>query len=177
MALLSWSKQYLIGNDIIDAEHIKLFALINNFHSRWTDTRDRHEISEIFRQLVAYAEMHFQHEEAIMEDAGYPSLAEHHRIHESMVDTIFVLNKSLMENDHYLEMDTMRFVRSWLLDHILQNDYLFRDYLKRKQKETAEPSPKPVDSGTDSAAVAASDSQNAQNLPDSPDTPNQTPTN
>ena len=36
MALLSWSKQYLIGDDLIDAEHEELFRLINDFHSRWS---------------------------------------------------------------------------------------------------------------------------------------------
>ena len=171
MSLLSWSKQYLIGDDIIDAEHIKLFELINDFHSRWMETQDKHEISEVFRQLVAYAEIHFQHEESIMAEAGYPKLTEHQKIHETMFETIFELHKSHMEKGLRLEMDTMRFVRSWLLDHILQEDYLFRDFLKRTKKEAEVPP-------SQSADPATSKAPEQRNYPDistsgSPDTPNQ----
>ena len=35
MALLSWTDQYLIGNDLIDTEHKELFRLINDFHTHW----------------------------------------------------------------------------------------------------------------------------------------------
>ena len=60
MALLSWSSQYLIGNDLIDTEHQELFRLVNDFHSRWLEAHNRHDIAKVFNQLVVYAEMHFQ---------------------------------------------------------------------------------------------------------------------
>lgn len=133
MALLSWSKQYLIGDDLIDAEHEELFRLINDFHSRWSAAHNRQEIAKVFNQLVVYAEFHFRHEEQIMSDAGYPKLAEHQQIHEDMIDTIFRLQKSYEEASLRLEMETMKFVKSWLIEHILENDYLFRDFLARKR--------------------------------------------
>ncbi len=133
MALLSWSNQYLIGNDLIDTEHQELFRLINDFHSRWLELHNRHDIAKVFNQLVVYAELHFQHEEKIMEDASYPKLAEHQQIHEAMIDTIFQLQKSYEEANLNLEMNTMKFVKSWLVSHILENDYLFRDFLARKK--------------------------------------------
>jgi len=133
MALLSWSDQYLIGNDIIDAEHAELFRLINDFHSQWVETRRRRSIVRVLNQLIAYAEMHFRHEETIMADAGFPLLAEHAALHEAMIETIFELQKSYEEGSLRVEMDTMKFVKSWLLEHILQNDYRFRDFLLRKK--------------------------------------------
>jgi hemerythrin len=138
MALLSWSTQYLIGNDLIDAEHQELFRLINAFHDRWIEKRDHQSIAPLLNQLLSYAEMHFQHEEAIMFGAGFPKLAEHQQIHESMVETIFKLRLSFEEQNGHLEMDTIKFIKSWLLEHIVRNDYLFRDFLAR-QKSLAEP--------------------------------------
>lgn len=134
MALLSWSKQYLIGNDAIDSEHEELFRLLNNFHSRWIEVHARQDIAKVFNQLIVYAEMHFRHEEQIMAAADYPQLADHQKIHESMIDTIFRLQQSYEEESLRLEMDTMKFVKSWLVEHILENDYLFRDFLLRKGK-------------------------------------------
>lgn len=133
MALLSWSTQYLIGDDLIDAEHEELFRLINDFHSRWQEAHNRQDIGKVFNQLIAYAEIHFRHEEQIMENAGFPRLPDHQQIHESMIDEVFQLHKAYMEENLHLEMQTMKFVKSWLLQHILQNDYQFRDFLARKK--------------------------------------------
>ena len=141
MALLSWSKQYLIGNDLIDAEHEELFRLINAFHDHWLEKQDRQDIARILNQLVVYAQMHFRHEEVIMQDAGYPTLEQHQQIHEAMVDTIFRLRQSFEDKNIHLEMDTMKFVKAWLVEHILRNDYLFRDFLQRRKNSDATPAP------------------------------------
>ena len=133
MALLSWSTQYSIGNDLIDTEHQELFRLVNAFHDQWQEKRDPQTIAVLLNQLIAYAEMHFQHEETIMLDAEFPKLAEHQKIHEAMVETIFNLRQSFEEQHSHLEINTMRFIKAWLVEHIIQNDYLFRDYLARRK--------------------------------------------
>ncbi|MBL8416404.1 MAG: hemerythrin family protein [Propionivibrio sp.] len=137
MALLSWSDQYLIGNNVIDTEHKELFRLINDFHTHWLEAQDRRDIARVLNQLITYAQMHFQHEEKIMEAAGYPKLAEHQEIHEALIDSIFQLHHSYSEGNLHLEINTMKFVRNWLIEHILKNDYLFRDFLSR-QKSSGE---------------------------------------
>lgn len=140
MALLSWSDQYLIGDLTIDTEHKELFQLVNAFHDNWIEKRNVQDIAKVLNQLVVYVQMHFRHEEIIMEKAAYPKLDEHKQIHESMVDTIFRLCQSFEDKNLHLEMETMKFVKAWLVDHILQNDYQFRDFLARK-KSTPEPIP------------------------------------
>ena len=133
MALLSWSNQYLIGSQTIDSEHQELFRLVNNFHSVWVEKHAPHDIAKILNQLITYADMHFRHEEEIMNAAGYPGLSEHQGIHEGMVERIFKLQQSYEDKSLHLEVDTMKFVKSWLLEHILQEDYRFRDYLLRQK--------------------------------------------
>lgn len=152
MALLSWSNQYLIGNDLIDTEHEELFRLINNFHTLWMEEQNRQDIARVLNQLIAYAQMHFQHEEVIMEDAGYPKLAEHQKIHEDMIEKIFELHTSYAEGNLRLEIETMKFVKSWLLEHILVNDYMFRDYLARKQNSSEEATPEPAPQAAEDAS-------------------------
>ena len=141
MALLSWSPQYSIGNDLIDAEHEELFRLINAFDDRWQEKRDQQSIAVLLNRLIAYAEMHFQHEETIMRDAEFPRLAEHQKTHEAMVETIFNLRQSFEAQHSHLEMNTMKFIKTWLLGHIVQNDYLFRDFLARRKAPVETPTP------------------------------------
>ena len=132
MALLSWSSQYLIGNELIDAEHEELFSLVNAFHTHWMEAHTRQDIAKVLNRLIVYAEMHFRHEEQIMSDAGFPRFEQHRAIHETMIESIFRLQKSYEEGNLHLEMDTLKFVKAWLVEHILENDYLFRDFLARK---------------------------------------------
>ncbi len=134
MTLLSWSGQYLIGNYLIDSEHQELFRLVNDFHSRWLEAGKPHEIAKVLNRLIAYAENHFRHEETIMAEAAFPALEAHLKEHEAMIETIFKLQKSYEEGSLRLEMDTMKFVKSWLIQHILENDYRFRDFLASKKK-------------------------------------------
>ena len=141
MALLSWSPQYSIGNNLIDTEHEELFRLVNAFHDNWQEKRSQQSIAVLLNQLIAYAEMHFQHEETIMLDAEFPKLAEHQKIHEAMVETIFRLRQSFEEQHSHLEMNTMKFIKAWLVEHIIQNDYLFRDFLARRKAPADAPAP------------------------------------
>lgn len=133
MAFLTWNDEFLIGDATVDAEHRELFRLINDFHDHWMEARDRADIGRVLTQLVRYAEDHFQHEEAAMRDAGYPLLDEHHQVHEQLFETIFRLHDAYVNRAGTLELQTMKFVRGWLVDHIVQNDYKFRDFLARNK--------------------------------------------
>jgi hemerythrin len=137
MAFLSWTPQYQIGDATIDAEHQELFRLVNAFHDQWLDKRDRQTIAPLLNQLINYTQMHFRHEEQVMLDAGYAKLAEHQQVHESMIDTIFTLQQSFEDKNNHLEMDTLKFIKSWLVDHVLENDFLFRDFLAHKKPAAA----------------------------------------
>lgn len=136
MALLSWNDQYLIGQATIDDEHKMLFRLINDFHTHWSENRDRRDIARVLNQLIQYGELHFQDEERIMAQEGYPELESHRRIHEKLIDEIFKLNEELADQSRLLERDMTKFLKQWLVDHIVHNDYEFRNFLIRKRRES-----------------------------------------
>lgn len=135
MALLSWNDQYLIGQSTIDDEHKTLFRLINDFHTHWSENRDRKDVARVLNQLIQYGELHFQDEERIMAQEGYPELESHCAIHEKLIDEIFKLNEELADQSRLLERDITKFLKQWLVDHIVHNDYEFRNFLIRKRRE------------------------------------------
>ena len=137
MTLLTWSNDYLIGDETIDAEHKELFRIINNFHDKWQERKeseDREAIATVLNRLVRYAEEHFQHEELIMRGADFPLIAEHRSIHEGLFERIFQIHREYAEHDLRLEQHTLNFVRNWLISHIVTEDYRFRDHLAAKKK-------------------------------------------
>lgn len=122
MALLNWNGSYEIGDAVIDHEHCRLFDLINNFHYAFLLNRDRRDILRLLNDLVRYAEEHFQHEERIMVERGFPDLEHHRGIHAGLFETLFLLQAKLEKEAIGMEKETVEFLRTWLTDHIAEED-------------------------------------------------------
>lgn len=138
MHLVRWQDDYLVGNTIIDDDHKMLFEMINDFYDAFVKSRKRSDLTRILIQLVNYAEEHFQREEKIMAEHGFPEAAEHHKIHEELVETIFALNKRLETDPSPLDRDGVGFLKHWLVDHILKHDMALGEFI-RKSKAAAAP--------------------------------------
>ncbi len=134
MAFLSWRNEYRVGVEQIDEEHRYLFDLINAFHDTHVGGTKRSALEQILNRLVHYAEQHFRHEEAIMKAEVYPAYLEHCALHEDLYLTIFRLSEKLAAGSLQVDMETVRFIRSWLVEHIVKHDLRFSDYLARRPK-------------------------------------------
>jgi hemerythrin len=130
--LLSWREDYRVGIPLIDAEHINLFKLINEFHDRYRGGDVHRQILVVLNSLVAYAEEHFQHEEALMREIEYPRLARQQDLHETLYSSIFALNERLSLDGAKADAETLRFLKHWILGHILEEDMDIGDFLRRK---------------------------------------------
>ena len=129
MALLIWNDSYRIGDPVIDREHCRLFDLINDFHFTFLQNRDRRNILIVLNNLVQYAEEHFQHEERIMAERGYPGLDRHREIHADLFETLFSLQTKLEKGTIGMEQETVAFLRNWLTDHIAEDDRALGKFL------------------------------------------------
>ena len=137
MTILSWNEQYRIGNDLIDEEHRSLFGLFIAFHTEWAREHNPNTVIPILNQLIRYSQQHFQDEEAIMEKEQYPLLEAHHKHHEKLVEQIFHLHQQFTERSTRLEHDLQLFLKHWLVDHVVHNDFEFRDYMAAKRPSSA----------------------------------------
>ena len=114
MEELIWSEKFSIHNEIVDAQHQKLFELYNRVHLFAEDETDK------FRTLAAlteYAGFHFSEEERVMLFVGYPEgeFQKHKRLHEGFVERVAELRAEPL-------WTTLDFIREWLLMHILAED-------------------------------------------------------
>ena len=138
MTILSWHDQYLIGDRTIDDQHKELFRLINDFHTHWVQAREPKEILLLLNKLIQYCEHHFVTEESIMEKEGYPKLERHNHDHEMLTKNIFALNEEFAEKRELASSDVQKFCKHWLVDHIINADYDFRDFLSLKRQQRAD---------------------------------------
>lgn len=135
MSLVRWDEKYIVGNEVIDADHKALFALINEFYDAFQETKRRRDLGVILTALVKYAEQHFQREEAVMAASGYPLNAEHHEFHTKLYETIYQLNHRLESDPAPLDRQAIMFLKDWMSDHIMLEDLKFGEFLRQKKIE------------------------------------------
>jgi hemerythrin len=161
MTFLSWREDYQVGLPLIDAEHRYIFALINDFHDEYASGRPQRRILRVLNRLVAYAEDHFQHEEALMRKCGYPRLAQQQKQHEKLYSSIYALNEKLSVNSARIDAETLQFLKHWMLEHIVKEDVDIGDFVRRKaagaEKARLEQHNKPKRADVATAGEASTD--------------------
>lgn len=134
MVFISWRKDYEIGVRQVDAEHRKLFDLVNAYYDQHLQGYNRKEIERVLNALVTYAQTHFQNEEALMEKYAYPKLEEHRKQHEALFSSIFSITEELLSNPAKADAETLQFLKKWLSDHIVHDDVDIGDFLRLKAR-------------------------------------------
>jgi diguanylate cyclase (GGDEF)-like protein/hemerythrin-like metal-binding protein/PAS domain S-box-containing protein len=124
MKFFYWNKNFELGIPQIDAQHRRLVDIINELSEAVVRERTT-DVDTIFAQLLDYAAVHFQEEEAIIAASPLMSEAEkeaHYRVHRSFIEK----SREIVRRGDMLDGDTARrvleFLTSWLISHILRSD-------------------------------------------------------
>jgi len=135
MTVLSWNSQYHIGDRTIDENNKILFKIINEFYSYWAVQRHSKDLIAVLKKLTQHGELHFQNEEEIMKRANYPEWEDHRQEHKKLLKLAAQINDQFTARGHMTARDVQLFCKHWLIDHIIQYDYEFRDFLANKNSQ------------------------------------------
>ena len=132
MPLIAWKEVYETGIVALDKEHQELVAQINQLCEAIRDKRGDEQLDEVLAALVGYTEHHFQHEEALMAEYGYPGLADHQKVHQSLRDTVQEIKAKNVAGNDGLAQELYKFLRGWLLGHIVEVDKKYGAFLESR---------------------------------------------
>jgi hemerythrin len=122
MSLMKWTQEeYGTNVDICDAQHKELFDRVNALNDA-VGNGNRDDIGNRLDYLIDYVVEHFQTEERLMEQRGYPGLEQHRQEHENLVSTCADLQGRFHSDEADIEEGTMAFIKNWLDHHIPQID-------------------------------------------------------
>lgn len=129
----------LTGIEVIDNEHRKLFAIINEaFELLEKPGMQAAGAKNLIMALKSYAHTHFAHEEAYMAKIKDPELSRQRREHKSFIAKIDEINLDILNDEKGKEVleDTLKFLTRWLYHHILGSDIMIG---KISYSEAADP--------------------------------------
>jgi len=129
MAFLSWHDRYSLGHAELDAQHRKLFEVVNHFDDV-IEMDMPAELGRIVDDLIAGALEHFRFEEAVMEQIGFPDRSGHCRMHEELIGQLRQTRTKLKAGGHVSAKSVAMFLVDWLTYHILREDTEFKAYLQ-----------------------------------------------
>ncbi len=130
MTELIWTDDYSVGDGTIDNDHRGLFAAVNELEQAANTGAGPDEVGRIVVYLVRYVNEHFQREERLMHDCGYPDIAEHRDRHRQFSQKVYAIEQIHRVDPESINLaELVEFLRGWLVRHILGSDRDFAPYL------------------------------------------------
>ena len=129
---LKWKDEYSVGIKQLDDDHKQLIILLNRFLTAYEyHTGEAFERGAL-KELLDYTKYHFDHEERLMEEHGYPGLAEHREQHESMIAVVGQFQKDYEMRGHEALQGVANYLYGWLINHINGTDKQYMPFLTGK---------------------------------------------
>jgi hemerythrin len=134
MTLFSWDERYKLAHPQIDREHEALFALAEQVLHALDNGHKKEAVREIFDRLIQYIQVHFAHEEALMNQHLYPGIGVHMAEHRKLTAQVTEFYKQFEADRLTITTETLQFLRNWLDHHIRQSDQLVVVHIRRRQR-------------------------------------------
>ena len=80
MLIEGFEKRYLLDVSSMDETHREFVDLVNRL-----DNADKAQFIEMFAQLLAHTEAHFESENVLMHESGFPAIREHMDEHQRVL--------------------------------------------------------------------------------------------
>ena len=124
-----WADAYSVGVAAMDAQHKKLVGMINQLADchAGRDRTSSETFHQVLRAMFEYTQVHFRAEETYLQEIGYPQRAAHLGEHDAFVEKMTAYSMAAADGTHDCA-GAYRYLKEWLLAHILSSDMKYRDY-------------------------------------------------
>ncbi len=133
MGYLKWSDRYSVEIVEIDEQHKKLINLINEMYDAMQAGKGREIIDTVIDEFVDYTVYHFDTEERLLRQHGYPNYDDHKEMHDHIAKKARELKKNLDKGDKPSNIDVMLLMTNWLNTHILEEDRKYVPHIASKE--------------------------------------------
>ena len=130
--LISWTVDLSVGVGIIDEQHKGLVDLINELNAAMRQRRSDSVLVGVLERLKQYTVKHFATEEEFFDKFGYPDSAAHKKAHHELVQKVLDFEAELKSGRAKVTMEIMRFLKDWLVGHIMGTDKRYGPFLNSK---------------------------------------------
>jgi hemerythrin len=133
---LLWTPDLELGIGVIDSQHQRIVEYINQVdHAR--QTASAAELAEVLDELVDYTLSHFAFEETLMEEAGYPFIKAHKKVHQLFTKRVDAFQQRSKAGEDVTE-ELLHVLKAWLVNHIKRDDKDYSEIVRANADAAAE---------------------------------------
>jgi hemerythrin len=130
-----WTKSLEVGNNLMDEEHQELIARMGRLHQINATSLDKKLILMGMDEFIRITRHHFNDEEKLMKEVGYPGLEQHQRIHEGLFGALDRYRAELASSVyHRFPSSVFDFMKTWITSHIMMVDQQYANHIKNMTK-------------------------------------------
>lgn len=122
---VAWKSYYTVNEPSLDSEHQQIIELIRRLYVAIRANRERVEIRNILERLRQYTREHFDHEEHLMREVGFPKLDAHKAEHDEMRRKTLALHEDM---NYVGGQEMLQFLKTWWTNHIQSMDKEYAPY-------------------------------------------------
>ena len=132
----AWDDSFALGHEQVDMQHQQLFSLVNDLVGSCMRGDNTVDIQKTLFFLVDYVVRHFQDEEALQAQCGFPGHERHKQLHANFKVIVGKLVERFIQNASPVELssDINKIVVRWLVDHIHHEDKKIGEHLRSAAK-------------------------------------------
>ena len=128
--LIIWEPSMSVGVAILDEDHKRIMNIINKLYNAILEGDGKDILDEIFHDMMAYINIHFEAEEELFAQTCYAGADEQKRQHRLMAQRATEARQKYEDNkEAVMPMEIMYFLKDWWIDHILNTDTKYAAHL------------------------------------------------
>lgn len=136
MAMYKWTQDLSVGVSQIDTQHKRLFQVVGDLHQAMKDGKGAEAIGKILGGLLSYTKTHFADEEKVMQQANFPGLADHRKLHEALTEKVADYQNQFESGRIQIVIELSRFLNQWLTSHIKGYDQEYARFMSNRSQPT-----------------------------------------
>ncbi len=118
-----------MSNALIDTQHRMQMLLCRKLEIAIKTAQPEQTIQRVILELKKFAEFHFISEQNLMHEIGYPQVAEHAQIHNTLLIDLQVELSKIRYHSAFPD-DLMAPVYAWFNNHVVEEDLKVAEFAK-----------------------------------------------
>ncbi|MBF0137776.1 MAG: bacteriohemerythrin [Magnetococcus sp. DMHC-1] len=128
----TWHAGLDTGIEVVDVQHRQLANIMNTLHQAVRDGQASQSIGQTLQELISYTRTHFDMEEGLLRQHGYPELTAHQNKHAALLNSVQQLADGFQKGDFAVAIDLLILAKDWLIRHIAQVDKRYVPHLQSR---------------------------------------------
>jgi hemerythrin len=131
-SFFEWQPEYCVNVATVDEQHQQIFAMAKVLYAALFEGVKTSEPEKLFPRLIEHTALHFQTENKLMVENGYPGFALHAKRHEQIIRALSEFAAFYAAKGMTPKKEVGIFLKDWVMTHILTDDRRMGTYLNRK---------------------------------------------